>query len=115
MNQDDVAAFLTSIHRALKPGGVLGVEDHRANTHAPQDPQAKNGYVRQDYAIALIEKAGFKFVGSSEIGGNPRDTADWPKGVWTLPPTYALGAIDRAKYQAVGEGDNFVLKLIKVD
>ena len=115
MNQDDVSAFLASIHRALKPGGLLGVEDHRANTRTPQDPKARDGYVRQDYAIALIEKAGFEFVGASEVDANPRDTANWAKGVWTLPPTYALGAADRAAYQAVGEADNFVLKFRKVN
>jgi len=62
----------------------------------------------------MIEKAGFKLVGSSEINANPRDTAQWPKGIWTLPPTYALGQVDRAKYAAIGEGDNFVLKFQKV-
>ena len=106
--------MLSAIRRALKPGGILGIEDHRANTRAPQDPQAADGYVRQDYATALIEKAGFKLVGSSEIDANPRDTADWPKGVWTLPPVLALGQVDRAKYMAIGEADNFVLKFRKV-
>ncbi|MFT8516711.1 MAG: methyltransferase, partial [Acetobacter persici] len=76
---------------------------------------AEDGYVRQPYAIALIEKAGFRLVGSSEINANPRDTANWPKGVWTLPPTFALGDKDRAKYAAIGEGDNFVLKFEKTD
>lgn len=113
MAEDSVPAMLAAIHRALKPGGILGVEDHRANTKSPQDPKAANGYVRQDYAIALIEQAGFKLVGTSEIDANPRDTADWPKGVWTLPPTYALKDVDRAKYEAIGEADNFVLKFVK--
>ena len=80
----------------------------------PQDPQAKNGYVRQDYAIQLIEAAGFKLVGSSEVAANPKDTTDWPKGVWTLPPSYALGDTDRAKYAAIGEADSFELKFRKV-
>jgi predicted methyltransferase len=106
---DALAAF----YRALKPGGVLGLEDHRGQRNAPQDPKAADGYVRQDYAIALAEKAGFEFVGSSEINANPKDTADWPKGVWTLPPTFRLGDQDRAKYAAVGEADNFVLKFRK--
>ena len=106
-------ALLAAIHTALKPGGILGIEDHRANTSAPQDPKAANGYVRQDYAIALVERAGFKLAGTSEIDANPRDTADWPKGVWTLPPTLALGQVDRAKYTAIGEADNFVLKFQK--
>jgi predicted methyltransferase len=104
---------LAAFYRALKPGGVLGVEDHRGQRDQPQDPKAADGYVRQDYAIALAEKAGFTFEGASEINANPNDTANWPKGVWTLPPTFALGDQDRAKYAAVGEADNFVLKFRK--
>jgi predicted methyltransferase len=69
--------------------------------------------VRQDYAIALATKAGFHLVGSSEIDANPRDTKHWPKGVWTLPPVFALGATDHARYAAIGEADNFVLKFQK--
>ncbi len=99
--------------RALKPGGILGVEEHRGSAAVKQDPKAENGYVRQDYAIALAEKAGFKLVGSSELNANPKDTKNWPKGVWTLPPTFALGAVDHAKYAAVGEADNFILKFQK--
>ncbi len=105
---------LAKIHRALKPGGVFGIEDHRGQRQDPQDPKAADGYVRQDYAIALIEKAGFKLVASSEMDANPRDTAHWPKGVWTLPPVLALGARDRAYYQSIGEADNFVLRFRKV-
>src|SRR5665213_2522633 len=66
--------------RALKPGGVLGIEAHRGWNDKPQDPKAKSGYVREDYAIALAKKAGFEFVGSSEIDANPKDTKDWPDG-----------------------------------
>jgi predicted methyltransferase len=106
---DAFAAF----YRALKPGGVLGLEDHRGQRDTPQDPKAEDGYVRQDYAIALAEKAGFVFAGSSEINANLKDTANWPKGVWTLPPTFRLGDQDRAKYEAIGEADNFVLKFRK--
>jgi predicted methyltransferase len=101
---------LAGIFKALKPGGILGVEDHRGRNDQPQDPKAKNGYVRQDYAIALITKAGFEFVGSSEVNANPRDSKDWVDGVWTLPPTLSQGEKDRARYVAVGEADNFVLK-----
>jgi len=102
-----------SFFKALKPGGVLGVEEHRANTDKPQDPKAENGYVREDYTIALAKKAGFNYLGKSEILANPKDTKDYPKGVWTLPPTLALGDKDRAKYLAIGESDNFVLKFQK--
>jgi predicted methyltransferase len=113
LEEGNAPELLAAIHRALKPGGILGIEDHRASMTQPADPKAENGYVRQDYAIALVEKAGFKLVGSSEIDANPRDTANWPRGVWTLPPTLAMGQTDRAKYQAIGEADNFVLKFRK--
>lgn len=102
-----------AFYKSLKPGGILGVEEHRASDKVPQDPKAANGYVRQDYTIQLAEKAGFKYVGSSEILANPKDTKDWPQGVWTLPPTLTLGEKDRAKYIAIGEADNFVLKFQK--
>jgi predicted methyltransferase len=107
------AAALEGLFRALKPGGILGVEDHRARDDVPQDPKAKNGYVRQDYTIELVKKAGFEFIGSSEINANPRDAKDWPAGVWTLPPTLALKDQDRDKYIAIGEADNYVLKFRK--
>lgn len=102
-----------AFYKALKPGGILGVEEHRASTDKPQDPKAASGYVREDYTRELAAKAGFKFVGSSEINANPKDTKDWPRGVWTLPPTLALGEQDRAKYVAIGEADNFLLKFQK--
>ena len=102
-----------AFYAALKPGGILGVEEHRGLDTVPQDPKADNGYVRQDYTVALAEKAGFELVGSSELDANPRDTKNYPQGVWTLPPTFALGATDHAKYAAIGEGDNFVLKFRK--
>jgi predicted methyltransferase len=102
-----------AFYKALKPGGVLGVEEHRARADQPQDPQARSGYVREDYTIALAEEAGFKYIGKSEVNANPKDTADWPGGVWTLPPSLRLGAQDREKYLAIGEADNFVLKFEK--
>ncbi len=104
---------LAACFSALKPGGILGIEEHRGSNEVPQDPKGKSGYVRQDYAIALAKKAGFVLVGSSEINANPRDTKNWPDGVWTLPPTLAQGEKDRAKYVAIGESDNFVLKFQK--
>jgi predicted methyltransferase len=104
---------LQGFFQALKPGGILGIEDHRGRDDRPQDPKAESGYVRQDYTIALAKKAGFEFVGSSEINANPKDTKDWPQGVWTLPPTLTLKDQDRAKYVAIGEADNYVLKFRK--
>jgi predicted methyltransferase len=106
-------AALEGFYRALKPGGILGIEDHRGRNDIPQDPKADDGYVRQDYAIELAKKAGFEFVGASEMNANPRDTKDWPEGVWTLPPTLALKDKGRDKYIAIGEADNFVLKFRK--
>jgi predicted methyltransferase len=106
-------AVLAAVFRALKPGGVLGIEDHRGRTDQPQDPKAKSGYLRQDYVIAMAKKAGFEFAGSSEINANPLDTKDWVDGVWTLPPTLSQKDKDRARYVAIGEADNFVLKFRK--
>jgi predicted methyltransferase len=104
---------LTAAFKALKPGGILGIEEHRGRNDKPQDPKAKDGYVRQDYTIALVKKAGFEYVGASEVNANPRDTKDWVDGVWTLPPTLSQGDKDRARYVAIGEADNFVLKFRK--
>jgi predicted methyltransferase len=113
MGQGTAEQAFASFYKALKPGGILGVEEHRASADKPQDPKAANGYVREDYTIALAEKAGFKLVSRSEVLANPKDTKDHPKGVWTLPPTLALGEQDKAKYQAIGEADNFLLKFQK--
>jgi predicted methyltransferase len=113
MDAGDADEMFAAFYKALKPGGVLGVEEHRGRTDIPQDPKADNGYVRQDYTIALAQNAGFTLVGQSEMDANPRDTKDWPKGVWTLPPTFALGDKDHAKYAAIGEADNMVLKFKK--
>jgi predicted methyltransferase len=104
---------LSAAFKALKPGGILGIEEHRGRNDKPQDPKAKDGYVRQDYTIALAKKAGFEFVGGSEVNANPRDTKDWVDGVWTLPPTLSQGDKDRARYVAIGEADNYVLKFRK--
>jgi predicted methyltransferase len=113
MAQGFAPRAFAAFYKALKPGGILGVEEHRGDPSKPQDPKAENGYVRQDYAIALAQAAGFHFVASSEIDANPRDTKDWPQGVWTLPPEFALGAKDHDRYAAIGEADNFVLKFRK--
>jgi predicted methyltransferase len=113
MNDGTADQALAAAFKALKPGGILGIEEHRGRTDKPQDPKAKDGYVREDYAIALAKKAGFALVGSSEINANPKDTKDWVDGVWTLPPTLSQKDKDREKYIAVGEADNFVLKFQK--
>jgi len=106
-------AAIAACFRALKPGGILGVEEHRARTDQPQDPRAKNGYVRQDYTIEMAKRAGFVLVDSSEMNANPRDTKDWVDGVWTLPPTLSQKDKDRDRYIAIGEADNYVMKFRK--
>lgn len=113
IERGEAEGALAAFHRALKPGGVLGVVDHRGRADLPQEAQMKSGYVREDYAIRLIERAGFRLAASSEANANPRDTKDHPAGVWTLPPAYRLKDQDRAKYQAIGESDRFTLKFVK--
>jgi predicted methyltransferase len=104
---------LQSMYAALKPGGVLGIVEHRGNPKLSQDPRAASGYVNEDYAIELIESIGFKLVGRSQINANPRDTKDYERGVWTLPPGYANGASERQRFERIGESDRFTLKFIK--
>lgn len=113
IERGEVEGALRAFHQALKPGGVLGVVDHRGRIDMTQEAQMKSGYVREDHAIALIEKAGFKLVGASQVNANPRDTKDHPEGVWTLPPTWRLKDKDRAKYAAIGESDRFTLKFVR--
>jgi predicted methyltransferase len=105
--------MLEAMYAALKPGGILGVVEHRAATDKPQDEKARSGYVREDYAIALIESVGFRLVGTSEVNANAADTKDYDQGVWTLPPTLRLGTAGREKYLAIGESDRFTLKFEK--
>jgi predicted methyltransferase len=102
-----------AMYKALKPGGVLGVVEHRGNPEVPQDPRARSGYVNEDYAIELARKAGFVLDARSEINANPADTKDYEGGVWTLPPTLRRGEEDREKYLAIGESDRFTLRFRK--
>ncbi|MEO8018695.1 MAG: methyltransferase [Pseudomonadota bacterium] len=113
MSLDFAPQAFAAMFRALKPGGILGVVEHRGDRAKPQDPRAPSGYVNEDYAIKLIEAAGFELVARSEVNANPRDTKDYPQGVWTLPPNYRLGGRDRARYQAIGESDRMTLKFRK--
>jgi predicted methyltransferase len=113
MARDSAQKAFASMYRALKPGGVLGVEEHRGNPGVAQDPHAKAGYVNEQYAIDLIEAQGFRLVAKSEINANPKDPKDYELGVWVLPPTYRLGDKDREKYTAIGESDRFTLKFVK--
>jgi predicted methyltransferase len=106
-------AMFKSFYDVLKPGGVLGVVDHRAKPGTSFQRQIESGYLTEAYVIGLAEGAGFKLVESSEVNANSKDTADHPKGVWTLPPTLALGNQDRDKYLAIGESDRMTLKFVK--
>jgi predicted methyltransferase len=132
----DVVLFLRNVHNwmaagiaekafrdayvALKPGGVLGVEEHRSDPR-PQKPDASDGYVSEATVIAAAERAGFKLAGRSEVNANPKDTKDHPFGVWTLPPSRntapngqpANRSFDRTKYDAIGESDRMTLKFVK--
>src|SRR5512139_1496533 len=99
--------------RVLKPGGTLGVEEHRLPEDADAARETSSGYVKVSTVRRLAEAAGFKFVGSSEINANPKDTKDYPDGVWTLPPSLQLGEKDREKYLAIGESDRMTLKFVK--
>ena len=115
-----VDAVFADIFKVLKPGGVLGVKDHRADPRAMK-PDASDGYVSEAYVIAAAERAGFVLDGRSEINANPKDTKDHPFGVWTLPPVRrsapagqpADPAFDRAKYDAIGESDRMTLRFRK--
>lgn len=106
------AAF-REIFAMLKPGGVLGIEDHRLPESASDERERASGYMKVSTIRRLAEAAGFKFAGASEVNANPKDTADWPDGVWTLPPTLAKGDVDRDKYLAIGESDRMTLKFVK--
>ena len=97
----------------LKPGGILGVVEHRAAAEVPADD--KSGYVAPDQVIALAKAAGFQLVASSEVNANPRDTRDHPNGVWSLPPSNNHPEAERARYQAIGESDRMTLRFRKPD
>jgi len=98
---------------ALKPGGVFGVVDHEWDDPETEDPLARNGYISRERTVALAEAVGFELAAASEILHNAKDSKDHPSGVWTLPPTLALGEKDRDKYLAIGESDRFLLKFVK--
>ena len=99
--------------RMLKPGGVFGVVEHRLPESASDERQKSSGYVKVSTVRQLAEQAGFKLAAASEINANPKDTADWPDGVWTLPPSLRIKDKDREKYLAIGESDRMTLKFIK--
>ena len=105
--------FFAAAWQVLKPGGVLGIVQHRAPEDADAKTSADRGYVPQAYVINLATEAGFSPAGTSEINANPRDTKDHPEGVWTLPPSLRLDDTDREHYLAIGESDRMTLKFRK--
>lgn len=106
-------AMFKAFYDVLAPGGVLGVVDHRAAADTTLADSRGSGYLPQDAVVRMAERAGFELDAGSDINANPKDTRDYPKGVWTLPPTLTLGDRDRARYQAIGESDRMTLRFIK--
>ena len=106
-------AMFDAFYGALKRGGVLGVVEHRARPGTSFEDMKRTGYVTEAYVIGLAEKAGFRLAARSEVNANPRDTKDYPEGVWTLPPTLRLKNIDRDRFLAIGESDRATLKFVK--
>ncbi len=120
---ETVSQTFAEFYKALKPGGILAVEQHRANPTGGAAEKPETGYVSEAYVIEQANKAGFRLAGSSEVNANPKDTKDHPFGVWTLPPslrTSPEGAddavdpkFDHSKYLAIGESDRMTLKFVK--
>jgi predicted methyltransferase len=120
-NWGTLDTWLHEIHRALKPNGILGIEDHRAAPGANPEETVKNGYLPEAWVIEKVEAAGFALAGKSEINANPKDTKDYPNGVWSLAPSFQAGpeytaadAGERAKYASVGESDRMTLRFVRV-
>jgi predicted methyltransferase len=106
--------WLAEVSKALKPGGILGIVEHRAKPDTNPDDTAKKGYVAEKWVIDQVQAAGFKLAGKSEVNANPKDTKDYSEGVWSLPPTYRENDVNREKYKAIGESDRMTLKFVKV-
>jgi predicted methyltransferase len=109
MSQGSEKAMFKAFFTVLKSGGKLGLTDHRALPGTDWKVSAKTGYVSEESIIKLAEEAGFTLYDKSEINANPKDTRDYEQGVWTLPPTLALGDKDKDKYLAIGESDRMTL------
>ncbi len=111
--RDTRKLYMNAIFKVLKPGGILGVVDHRANDRLAVDPKALSGYIHEAQLIKFAEEAGLRFLGKSNVNANPRDMAQHPEGVWTLPPSLRLKDKFRDKYMAIGESDRLTMKFIK--
>ena len=101
------------MYAMLKPGGTLGVVEHRLPENMPIEMEMKSGYMKRSSVLGFARAAGFRLDAESQINANRRDTHDYPKGVWTLPPNFAEGDKDRAKYAAIGESDRMTLRFVK--
>ncbi|MBN3751758.1 class I SAM-dependent methyltransferase [Paraburkholderia sp. Tr-20389] len=106
-------ANLHAFYGALKRGGTLGVEEHRARPGTTKQQMIDSGYVTEAFVIEHAQAAGFVLMARSEINANPKDTKDYPHGVWSLPPTYQGGDADRSRFAAIGESDRMTLKFVK--
>jgi predicted methyltransferase len=113
-NNKQLGAWLAEFHKALKPNGILGIEQHRAAPTANPEESSKQGYLPEAWVIEQVQAAGFKLAGKSELNANPKDTKDYPEGVWALPPTFKRGETDKDKLKAIGESDRMTLKFVKV-
>jgi len=107
-------AALQAMYNVLKPGGVMGIVQHRMNEETDEGGKpGDTGYIKTSHVIRIAEQAGFELLAKSEINANPKDTKDHPEGVWTLPPSMALKEVDADQYRAIGESDRMTLKFIK--
>ena len=113
VDEGNAEAYFTAFFDVLKPGGTLGVVDHRAKPGTDLETQKKSGYLTEDLVIGYATNAGFTLEGKSEVNANPADTKDHPNGVWTLPPSNQHDAKDDAKYKAIGESDRMTLRFVK--
>lgn len=111
--REDALNAFKLMYDAVKPGGTLGVVEHRLATGLKQDENASSGYMHEKFVIDLAEEAGFKLLERSQINANPKDTTDHPKGVWTLPPSLRLGEENKEQYLEIGESDRMTLKFVK--
>tara|TARA_B100000575_G_scaffold218703_1_gene179217 strand:- start:1089 stop:1895 length:807 start_codon:yes stop_codon:yes gene_type:complete len=109
LGRDSMKAVMLEAYNSLKPGGYFGVVEHRAPEGSSMEFMKRSGYVSQSLAIEKALEVGFKLIDTSEINANPKDTANHPRGVWTLPPSYRLKDKDRAKYESIGESDRMTL------
>ena len=113
MKGDYASGVFAAMYQALRPGGILGVVEHRAKRGTTVEMMKLSGYVTEGQVIELAQAAGFELDARSEINANPKDTKDHPRGVWTLPPTLRMQDTDREKYLAIGESDRMTLKFRK--